>query len=193
MRTNEDVVTEEFMNLITDMTRVFYSETVLESDEVPRSVYNNPAQLTVTKTTRLLLNVSCDPSTLKHMIYGWLRCKGTGVVGKEIKLKVNGTEYANTTVAGGYFSLTLDFQPKDNKPTLYTITATFEDTDTTVTNATAWTYMIDGSRYAACTTVQYNGYKPSANSTTLTVDPRATGMMTTKSPEQMQREAENRI
>ncbi len=58
-------------------------------------------------------------------------------------------------------------------------------------NVAIWTRMLDGTRYAACTTMQYNGYKPSANTTMLTVDPRATGMMTAKSPEQMQQEAES--
>jgi hypothetical protein len=57
-------------------------------------------------------------------------------------------------------------------------------------NAMAWTYMLDGSRYAACTTVQY-GYKPVSNSTTLTVLLQATDTATTtKTPEQLQQEAE---
>lgn len=48
----------------------------------------------------------------------------------------------------------------------------------------------NGTRYAVCTTIQF-GYKPSANSTILTVEPQATHAETpTKTPEQMQKEAE---
>jgi len=116
-----------------------------------------------------------------------LKWKNSGVSSKTIAIKLNETLYTTQTNQTGCFSLNLDLQPEDNKPTLYTITATFEDTNTTVMNATAWAYMTDGTRYAACTTVQYNGYKPSANTTTLTVTPRASDLLTGKSPEQLQK------
>jgi len=49
----------------------------------------------------------------------------------------------------------------------------------------------DNSQYPLCTTLYYYGYKPSANTTILTVDPKSTQLMTTtKTPEQLQAEAE---
>lgn len=66
------------------------------------------------------------------------------------------------------FSLSFALQPKDNKPTLYIISASFEG-DLPL-NATAWAYTVNGQRYPACTTIQY-GFKPSNNMTTLTVEP----------------------
>ena len=107
-----------------------------------------------------------------------LKWKNSGVNDKTIAIKVNETVYTAQTNQTGCFSLNLDLKPKDTEPTLYTITASFEDTVTTVTNATAWTYMIDGTRYATCTTMQYNGYKPSANNVTLAAQHQATEAVT---------------
>ena len=158
--------------------------------KLPQGIVTNPIQLTVSQSTRILLNVTRDPTSLKHTICGWLKWKNNGVYNKTVAIKLDETTYTARTNQTGYFSLDLDLKPKDNNATTYTITATFEDAAQGTTNATAWAYTPDGSRYAACTTVQYNGYKPSVNTTSLTVDPRATGLMTTKSPEQLQKEAE---
>jgi hypothetical protein len=56
--------------------------------------------------------------------------------------------------------------------------------------ATAYS-KVNGTDYAVCTTIQY-GYRPSSNSTMLTVEPQATQVVTTtKTPEQMQQEAQS--
>jgi hypothetical protein len=57
-------------------------------------------------------------------------------------------------------------------------------------SATAYS-KVNGTDYAVCKTIQY-GYKPSSNSTMLTVEPQATQVATTtKTPEQIQQEAQN--
>jgi len=71
---------------------------------------------------------------------------------------------------------------------LHKIQAVFEGDDPC--NATAYAYTPNGTKYAVCTTTQY-GFKPSTNSTMLTVEPQATQVMqSTKTPEQMQKEAQ---
>jgi hypothetical protein len=161
--------------------------------KIPQGIVCSPVQLTVlAENTKLLLNVTREESSSKHSICGWLKTgAGLGVSGKQVKIKVNDTEFLpSPTNASGYFSTSIDFAAKDNQPTLYMITASFEDT-TQPLQATAWAYTLDGDPYAACTTIQY-GYKPAANSTMLTVEPQSTTTMAiTKSPEEMKRQAEN--
>jgi hypothetical protein len=67
------------------------------------------------------------------------------------------------------FHLTFGLQMEDDDAAAYVATATFEGNQ--ALNTTAWTYTLDGRRFAACTTIQY-GYKPSANSTTITFEPQ---------------------
>jgi len=58
-------------------------------------------------------------------------------------------------------------------------------------NATAYVATPNGTQYAVCTTIHY-GFKPSSNSTMLTVEPHGTTATTpTKTPEELQQEAEN--
>lgn len=157
---------------------------------LPQGIASNPVQLTVSKSTRILLNVTKDDSSSEHLVEGWLVWKSFGVSGKTIKVKVNETDYTVMTGSGGYFSLSLNLQPKDDKATTYIVTASFEDEATQPINATAWACTLDGQQFAACTTIQY-GFKPSSNMTTLTVDPRVTELMRlAKSPEEMQKQAE---
>ena len=148
-----------------------------------------PVQLTVlAENTTLLLNVTRNESSSKHVICGWLKTGGgLGVSGKQVKIKVNDTEFLpSPTSASGYFSLGLDFAAKDNQPTLYMITASFEDTAKPL-KATAWAYTLDGDPFAACTTIQYN-YKPAANLTSLTVEPQSTiAAVPMKTPEEMRK------
>jgi hypothetical protein len=61
-------------------------------------------------------------------------------------------------------------------------------------NKTARAYLTtpNGTQYAACTTIQYSTYKPSANSTSIIImSQTTTGETTLKSPEQMQKDAEH--
>jgi hypothetical protein len=93
------------------------------------------------------------------------------------------------------------------KPTISMTLAGFEGDNPS--NVTDIEYTPNGTRYAACTTIQY-GYKPSSNTVTLTVEPPATQVIAAspdatvtqtpesttvivppaKTPEQMQAEAE---
>jgi len=146
---------------------------------VPQGVKSSTVQLTVRSPTNMLLDVSRDAHSQNYVVTGRLMLAGGGLGQQAIKLKVNDTEYNLSTNGTGFFSKSLDLQPNNNQATSYTISASFSG-DSDVKNVTAWSYTL-------------NGYKPSANSTTLTIDPRATGMMTAKSPEEMQKEAENRI
>ena len=84
-------------------------------------------------------------------------------------------------------SFVLDLLPVNNRATGYQIQVMFEGDD--CSSATAYS-RVNGTDYPVCTTIQY-GYKPSSNSTWLAVEPQATQIATTtKTPEQMQAEAE---
>lgn len=84
-------------------------------------------------------------------------------------------------------SFELNLPPINNEATGYQVQIMFEGDD--CSSATAYTE-VNGTDYAVCTTIQY-GYKPSSNSTMLTVEPQATQIAaTTKTPEEMQAEAE---
>ena len=159
--------------------------------EVPQGVASNPIQLTVSIATKLVLNVTRDVNSTRHVVEGWLRRNGTGaaVSGKPITISVNDTRYGFTTDQCGYFVLDRDFPPVEDQNTTYTITALFEG-DQPV-NATAWAKTMDGQSFAACTTTQF-GYKPAANSTSIRVEPPVTEKtVPTKSPEEVQEEAED--
>jgi hypothetical protein len=134
-----------------------------------QQIVSSPVQLTVGKATRLLLTVTRDESSAGHVVCGWLKWGSSGVADKTVKIKVNETGYSVNTDGSGYFSLSLNLQPENNTQTAYMIVANFEGDE--AVNAMAWTYMLDGSRYAACTTVQY-GFKPASNTTWLTVEPQ---------------------
>jgi hypothetical protein len=156
---------------------------------VPQGIVGNPVQLTVGKTSRLLLNVTRDNSTSRHIVQGWLKYGSSPVPSKTVVVKINETQYTLTTDGNGHFVKSVGLQPLNNTATLYLISASFNG-DTAVT-ATAQGETLDGQDYPACTTIQYNDYKPSSNSTTLTIEPQATQVtQQTKKPEQMQQEAE---
>ena len=147
-------------------------------------------QLTVGRMTRLLLNATRDPSGSNHTIEGWLKYGSAPVSNKMISIKVNETSYSVQTDSQGHFVKVLGLQTVNNSTsTLYVISASFNG-DTAVT-ATAQGETLDGQDYPACTTIQYNDYKPSANSTSLVIEPQASQVkQQTKTPEQMQQEAE---
>jgi hypothetical protein len=154
-----------------------------------QQVISSPVMLTAARETVLPLNVS-KQSGFNHTISGRLLSYGEPVRYKQVKVFVNdalkatlGTAYPN-----GDFSLTLDLPPVDNKPTSYRIVVSFDGDNPS--NATAYAYTPNGTKYAICTTIQF-GYKPVANRTLLTVEPQATQVTTpTKTPEQMQQEAQ---
>ena len=158
----------------------------------PQGIAGNPVTLTVSQATRLLLNVSRSYNSTLHRIEGWLKYNdtGTGVPDKLVKVTINNTIYIPlTTGIDGYFNCSLTPKPGLDKNITYIIIATFEG-DSPL-SATAWAKTLDGQTCAACTTIQH-GYRPSCNSTVLTVEPQATGTSTpTKSQEEMQKDAQD--
>jgi hypothetical protein len=77
----------------------------------------------------------------------------------------------------------------DNDQTAYNVVASFDGDSASTATATMTT--LDGTQYAVCTTIQYNNYKPSSNSTTITVRPQKTeGAMTLVGIQAMQERAE---
>jgi hypothetical protein len=161
-----------------------------------RSVADSPVQLTVAKPTVLLLNVSRDYNSTMHLIEGWLMSGGVGVFNRTVSVSLNGTlVFSGKTDSGGQFNFTRNLQPRNpqGQPTFgsatYTVEADFAGD--TALNATAYSNTLDGTSYAACTTVQY-GYKPSSNSTMLTVNPQSSQATTpTKTPQEVQKEAQD--
>jgi hypothetical protein len=144
-------------------------------------------QLTVSDGTALTLKVEKGEDAFCHVFSGRLLSGGAGVVGRVVKIVVDGTvKDENPTNASGEFSFALNLPPVNNKATDYQVQVMFEGDG--CSSATAYG-KVNGTDYAVCTTIQY-GYKPSTNSTCLTVEPQATQVATTtKTPEQMQKEA----
>ncbi len=162
-----------------------------DAGNLHQGIVCNPVQLTVSKATRLLLNVSRDWGSQNHTIQGWLLYQTTGINNRQVKIKVNETAYwSSVTDQTGHFSLSLNLQPLNNNATTYVITASFEDNSVQPLTATAWAKTLDGQQYPACTTTQY-GYKPANNMTTLTISTQSTEVMTaTMSSEDVQKQAE---
>lgn len=145
--------------------------------QIHQGIVSNPVQLTASKPSRILLDVTRDWSSQNHTIHGWLLSQSSGINNTRIKITINKTDYWASTNQSGYFSLSLNLKPVNNNGTTYTITASFEDTVTPPLSATAWAKTLDGQDYAACTTLQY-GYKPAYNTTTLTISTQSTEVMT---------------
>ena len=148
----------------------------------------SPVLLTVAKETALTLDVSKGATDSNHTISGVLLSYGQPMPNRQVRISVNGTEESIvTTNSSSRYCLSLNFLPADNKPTTYSVQATFEGDESS--NASAYDYTPNGTRYAACTATHY-GYKPTSKSIMLTVEPRATQVLTqTKTPEQLQQEA----
>ncbi len=155
-----------------------------------QSMMSSPVMLTVAKETGLSLDVEKDESSFEYTFSGYLLSYGEAVLYRQVKILVNDTaEAVLDTNPDGSFSVTLNLQPADNKPTAYNVQAVFEGDEPC--SATAYALTPNGTEYAVCTTVQY-GFKPSTNSTWLTVEPQSTQVMQpTKTPKQLQAEAEN--
>ena len=157
---------------------------------VPQGVKSSTVQLAVSSPTEMMLDVSRDAHSQNYVVTGHLIFTGSGA--KPVTLKVNDTAYELNTDSTGHFSKSLDLQPNNNQATNYVVTASFSG-ESNVKNVTAWSNTLNGTRYAACTTIQYgqNGYKPSANSTTIAIIPQSTETTTpTKTPEERKRSLE---
>jgi hypothetical protein len=156
-----------------------------------RQLASSPVMLTVGNETQLSINVG-KGEDYKYVISGRLLSEGQPVANKQITIKVNGAAVANvTTTSDGSYSVTLNLQPVENKPTDYQIQAVFYGDN--ALNLNCYATAPDGTKYALCTTLQYFCYKPSSQSASVTVEPQATQVTTpTQTPEQMQAEAKSK-
>lgn len=154
-----------------------------------QQVVSSPVTLTVGKKTELSMNVEKGDG-FNYTFSGRLLCSGVPVANKQVALKVNGTVVAVAVTSGdGGYSVALNLQVVDDKPTSYQIEVVFYGDD--ALNLTGYAVTPNGTEYAVCTTLQYFGYKPACNATWLTVEPQATQvLMSTKTPEEIQAEAE---
>jgi len=150
---------------------------------------SSPVMLTVGKDTELSMRLEPEKG-YNFTVSGRLLCDGQPVPNKQIAIKANGTVLgALLTATNGTYSGKLYLPAKGNKPTDYQVDAVFQG-DISL-NLTGHAYLPNGTRYAVCTTLQYSAYVPAANTVFLTVEPTATqATKATKTPEQMQQEAE---
>jgi len=157
------------------------------------NVVGSPVQLSVGSNTTLSLNVSSTSSPSQYKISGWLKSGISGLGNRLVILKINDTVVGSQLTDNfegwrGYFSFVHDFPAVNNAGTTYTVSVSFNGTNAVSASATSIT--LGGSNYAMCTTIQY-GNQPCSNSAMLTVDPQSTiAMISTKTPEEMQQEAE---
>jgi hypothetical protein len=174
-----------------------YEAVIVSTTGTPQNIVSNPVQLTVGKNTTLLLNVTRDFNSTRHVFTCTLMSESSLVTQqKTITLKLNSTVYsANTKNGVARFVLYLSPQANNNQ-TVFNIVASFAGD--TASTATATMTTLNGTSYNVCTTTQYNtgtavGYEPSSNSTAITVTPQTTiGATTLKSPEQMQAYAKSK-
>lgn len=73
-----------------------------------------------------------------------------------------------TSMTDGSYSFWISFQPEGGNATNYQIELVYYGSN--ALNLTAQTTTPNGEEYAVCTTLHYFGYKPTANSTLLTVE-----------------------
>jgi hypothetical protein len=156
-----------------------------------RLVLGTP-QLSVSRNTILLLGITRDRNSTQHMFKVRLLNNSTsqGIAGKTVKLTLNQTQkYSNFTDADGFARIMLWLTPQaNNNQTNYNVVASFDGDGTSIAHATHT--LPNGTMYDVCTTIQYNNYKPSSNSTTITVTPQTTtGATTLMNTEHMQADA----
>lgn len=120
-------------------------------------VMSSPVQLTAGTSTTLLLNVTRDFDSTRHVFTCRLLGNGLPVSNRMITLKLNSTAYTNTTVNGvAEFMFHLSPQA-DNNQTVFNVVASFRGDN--VSTATATMNNINSTTYAVGTTTQYNGYE----------------------------------
>jgi hypothetical protein len=154
-----------------------------------QQIVSSPVMLTVGEATALSMSVEADEG-FDYNFSGTLLYDGNPVDQEPIEVKANGTSlgYVKTHSDGSY-SFLVTLPPVDNMATDYQVELVYHGSDSLNLNGLATTP--DGTEYTVCTTLQYFPYKPASNSTWLTVEPQSTHVMqTTKTPEQLQQEAE---
>jgi hypothetical protein len=164
---------------------------VYNVNDAPQNVASSPVQLTVGYNTTLLLNVTRDFDSTRHVFTCTLLSDGSVVTSpKTITLKLNSTVYSNTTT-DGVAKFMLYLTPPTGGNLTYNVVASFNGDSASTATATMTT--LNGTTYDVCTTTQYNTLEPSSNSTAITVTPQTTlGATTLMNPAQMQADAETK-
>jgi hypothetical protein len=171
-----------------------YAQAGTTNGNQPQNMASSPVQLTVGLNTTLLLSVSRQNSSDTHTFMARLvNDARSGLSGRTLTLTFNGTQkYNATTNQNGNATWTLPLSPqKNDSATTYNVAVSFWG-DAPVKSATAYLITPNGTRCAICTTIQYNTYKPSANSTSILVWPQTTtGETTLVNMAAMQQKAES--
>jgi len=119
-------------------------------------VTSSPLQLTVGYNTTLLMNITRDFDSTRHVFTCRLLSNGSPVSNKNITLKLNSTAYTNTTVNGvAEFVFYLSPQASNNQ-TVYSVVASFGG-DAASTAAATMTTQND-TTYSVCITIRYSAY-----------------------------------
>jgi len=94
----------------------YYVKSVSERWEQPQSLVSSPLQLTVGYDTSLELTIIRDFDSTRHVFNCRLQDASSclGVNGRTVKLKLNQTEYGNTTDANGLAQFVLWLSPQQN-------------------------------------------------------------------------------
>jgi len=155
-----------------------------------QQIVSSPVMLTVGEATTLSMSVEPGEG-FDYNFSGRLLSNGNPVAQEPIEVKVNGTSlgYVETGLDGGY-SFLITLPPVNYNLTGYQIELVYHGSNSLDLRGLAKTP--DDTEYAVCTTLQYFPYKPASNNAMLTVEPQSTEIMTsTKTPEEMQQEAED--
>jgi hypothetical protein len=160
-------------------------------------VISNPVQLTVGCNTTLLLNVTRDFDSTRHVfLFRLLSSGGSSVYHKNITLTLNNTVYSSEqypslrTNPAGYAWIALYLTPPAGGNLTYNEVASFAGDSASTATATMTT--LNGTTYDVCTTTQYSSDEPCSNSTSITVTPQTTtGATTLVDMAAMQQKAEN--
>jgi len=171
-----------------------YEANIVGTQSLLQSLASSPVQLAVGTPTRLLLNVTRDFDSTRHVFLFRLlnNSTGMGVAGRTITLKLNSTYMVKTsgpTNATGWANVTIPLSPQaNNNATVFNVVASFSGDS--ASTATASMTTLNGTTYDVCTTTQYNTLEPSSNSTSITVTPQTTtGATTLMGQEQMEANA----
>jgi hypothetical protein len=132
-----------------------YKALIVSATETPQNIISNPLQLTVGYNTTLLLTVTSDLGSTRHVFTCTLLCNGLPVTStRTITLKLNSTVYTNTTT-NGVAKFMLYFSPQaDNNQTAYNVVASFSGDSASTATATMTT--LNGTTITVCTTTQCN-------------------------------------
>jgi hypothetical protein len=140
-----------------DMNR----STIISAEDALQDIITSPVQLVVGYNTALLMNVTCDLDSTRHVFTCRLldNSSGLGVNNRTVTLRLNSTVYTfNSTYpnlrtdASGYAWLALYLTPQGDGNLTYSVVASFSGDG--VSTATASLITINGTSYVIYTTAR---------------------------------------